>query len=121
MPSSDPDLVHLVNAAGFLFQLKIEHEISTTHSSHGKSVLAREHRWVHPRNGQEGFIDLLITAGTNAKIVIECKRVRDAEWIFLAHHDTKSTKSARVLWTKRFTDDRQGAAWDEFALEPYSL
>ena len=121
MATNNTDLLNLINASGFLFQLKIEQEISATHASHGKSVLAREHKWVDFKSGQEGFIDLITSAGTNGKIIIECKRVRDAEWVFLVPHDAQNTKSARVLWTKRFSDTRQGAAWDEFGFDPESL
>ena len=121
MASNDADLLNLVNASGFLFQLKIEQEISATFSSHGKSVLAHEHKWVDLDSGKEGFIDLLVTAGTNGKIAIECKRVRDAEWVFLVPQDSQATKSARILWTRRFTDKHQGAAWDEFGFDPESL
>jgi len=121
MASNNSDFLNLVNASGFLFQLKVEQEISASSASHGKSILAREHRWVDLDSGHEGFIDLIVTAGTKGKIVIECKRVRDAEWVFLILQDAQSTKSARVLWTKRFDENRQGAAWDEFGLDPDSL
>jgi hypothetical protein len=121
MLSNDTDLLKLVNASGFLFQLKVEQLISETSDSHGKSILAREHKWIDPRTGNEGFIDLITTAGTNGKIVIECKRVRDAEWIFLVPHDAQNTMNTRVLWSRRFSETHQGAAWDDFGFNPESL
>jgi hypothetical protein len=121
MSLKEAGLLNLVNSSGFLFQLRVEQEIRDTQPKHGKSVLAREHRWVHPRSGEEGFIDLITTAGTNGKIIIECKRVRQAEWIFLVPHGAKETRSTRVLWSKRFTESRQGAAWDQFAFQRDSL
>jgi hypothetical protein len=111
----------LVNAAGFLFQLRVQAEIESTASSHHKAVLAREHRWIDAETGQEGFIDLVITTGTNGKMVVECKRVRDAEWIFLVPSGADETSHAHVLWTKKFDEIHQGAAWDKFILNPNSL
>lgn len=121
MASKDLDLLNLVNAAGFVFQLGIQHDIEATYSKHGKTVLAREHRWLHPETGQEGFVDLVLSAGTNGKIVVECKRVRDSDWVFLISSGAPKTEAAHVLWTKRFSETRQGAAWDRFNLEPGSL
>jgi len=121
MPPKDSDLLNLVNAAGFLFQMAVQHDIESTYSKHGKTVLAREHRWVDPDTRQEGFVDLVITAGTNGKIVVECKRVRDSDWVFLIPSAATKTRAAHVLWTKRFDESRQGAAWDGFNLDPGSL
>jgi hypothetical protein len=117
MKSNDPDLLNLVNASGFLFQLKVQQEISATTPSHGKSVLAREHRWKHQQSGQEGFIDLIVSAGTNGKIIVECKRVRDARWVFLVPEEPRSTTSVRILWTMKFSQDHQGSAWDRLDLQ----
>ncbi len=121
MPSNDTDLLNLVNASGFLFQLKIEQLITDTHERHGKLILAREHKWIDSRTGDEGFIDLITSAGTNGKIIIECKRVRDAEWVFLVPHDAQNTINTRVLWSKKFSETHQGAAWDDFGFKPESL
>lgn len=53
--------------------------------------------------------------------MIECKRVRDAEWIFLVPHGANNTRNTRVLWSRRFSDAHQGAAWDDFGFSPESL
>jgi hypothetical protein len=121
MPSDDSKLVKLVNASGFLFQLKVEQLISETSEDHGKSILAREHKWVDSSDGNEGFIDLITSAGTNGKIIIECKRVRDADWVFLVPYDAKETKNTRVPWSRRISDAHQGVAWDDFGFKPESL
>lgn len=121
MDPSHNSLLSLVNASGFLFQLRVEQEISATQSKHRKSVLAHEHRWTHPATQQNGFIDLITTAGTNGKIVMECKRLRAAEWAFLIPPDAKPTTYLRILWAKRFSAERRGSAWDAFALRRESL
>lgn len=121
MTSDNSDLLKLINASGFLFQLKVEQLIADTSSKHGKSTLAREHKWTDQISGREGFIDLVTSAGTNGKIIIECKRVRDGEWVFLVPNDAQETKNTRVLWSRRFSENRQGAAWDDFGFSPESL
>ena len=121
MSSSDSGLLSLVNASGFLFQLRVEQEIIATQAKHGKAVLAREYPWLHTTTQHAGFIDLITSAGTNGKIVFECKRVKAAEWVFLVPPQSKPTTSVRVLWTRRFSDTHQGAAWDSFSLKCQSL
>lgn len=121
MTASNQDLLNLVNASGFLFQLRVEQEITSTEPKHGKAVLAREHPWVHPVTRDEGFIDLITTAGTNGKIIFECKRLRDAEWVFLIDPSAKPTASAWIIWRKRLSEDRRASAWDEFSLKRQSL
>ena len=121
MSDESKALLKLVNSSGFLFQLRVEDEVMNTSSSHQKTVLAREYRWVDPITGGEGFIDLILTTGTNGKMVIECKRVIDATWLFLVPDGASPVKKANVLWSKKVNDDRHIAAWDEFRLNPESL
>jgi hypothetical protein len=115
------DLLKLVNASGFLFQLRVEDEISKTLSSRGNTVITKEHKWKDEASGNEGFIDLVLPKGTNGKMVIECKRVIDATWIFLAPKEATLTKRANVLWSYKFEDGNQVAAWDELKLKPESM
>lgn len=121
MSEQDNKLLKLVNSAGFLFQLRIQEEIERIPGRYRKSVLAREYRWNDLETGHEGFIDLVIAVGTNSKMVVECKRVRDAEWIFLVPSRAEETRRTRVLWTKKNDETRQCAAWDQLALTPQSL
>ena len=66
-PALKEDLLKLVNASGFLFQLRVEDEINKTASIHGKTILSKEHKWIDESKGKEGFIDLIVTTGTNGK------------------------------------------------------
>lgn len=54
-------------------------------------------------------------------MVVECKRVTDATWIFLVPSTASPKRNANVLWTRRFDDQKQFAAWDELLLNPESL
>ena len=121
MPDIKENLLNLANSSGFLFQLGVEQVISTSYSSHGKRIVAREHRWQDLETGVEGFIDLVLTTGTHGKMVLECKRVRDAQWIFLVGEQADMTRKARVLWSGEPSTGKQAIAWDEFNLVPPSL
>jgi hypothetical protein len=121
MAEGKEDLLKLVNASGFLFQLRVEDEVNKTSSKHHKTVLAREHRWVDPVTQNEGFIDLILTTGTNGRMVLECKRVIDANWIFPVPVWAKVVTHANILWSYKIDENRQVAAWDKLELYPESL
>ena len=52
MPPKDSDLLNLVNAAGFLFQMGVQHDIESTYSKHGKTVLAESTAGLTPILGR---------------------------------------------------------------------
>lgn len=118
---ADPkdDLLKIVNAHGYLLQLRVAHAITATATPDYKEVLASEHKWAIA--GDEGFIDLIVSIGTNGKLVIECKRTTDAQWIFLVPAGESETRQTRLLWTMLTSDDRIISGWDEFKLYTPSL
>jgi hypothetical protein len=92
------DLTKLVNQSGFPLQLKIDALVEQQSDQIGWKVLYREHGWTHP-NGQSGFIDLVLEDrhGTSV-LVVECKRVLEADWVFLdSTPPSQPTKRTR-LW-----------------------
>lgn len=56
-----------------------------TFHSYGWKVISREHAWRNAESGADGFIDIVLgnDVEDNQRFVIECKRPRDASWIFL--------------------------------------
>ena len=84
MKSQEKTLNTIINASGFLFQLRIENELRENVIAPDSrwKIVGREHRWVNPSTGYEGFIDLLLDTGTLI-LVIECKRVTEGHWVFL--------------------------------------
>lgn len=105
-----------VNASGFPFQLRVEHEIEATCDAHKWSVVAQEHRWVNTQSGAEGFIDLILEKRidnfTTCYMVIECKRVRGGSWVFLAPRNRHQRKDiAHALVTRRKHNEPVSAVW----------
>ena len=69
------DLIKLVNASGFAFQLAVEHAVCSSHG-HNFQFVSREHAWRDADADRGGFIDLVLQSSA-VTWVVECKRTRD--------------------------------------------
>ena len=115
------DLIKVVNASGFAFQLAVEQKVKATFGKHLWTVLAHEHPWRDLETGDQGFIDLILQNGTQ-RLVLECKRSLDATWIFLIPEgNSKATQRINFQWT----DTRAGldpmAGWSDYDFKPCSV
>lgn len=119
MPEDHESLLGIVNKSGFLFQLRVRHEIETTRNKHEWQVRDEEYRWKDLETDNEGFIDLVIES-RNQRMVIECKRIDidNANWIFLVTQNIIESNISRVLWTTPFG---KKYGWDELTVTPRSL
>lgn len=115
MAEDKKTLLSLVNASGFLFQLRIEREVRQLSHQHDSNwnVVASEHRWVDPIASSEGFIDLILQSHAG-RMVVECKRVRQGEWIFLVGDGKTNISRSRFLWTYLNDSQTPFSQWDEF-------
>ena len=78
---NDVDLEKAINDSGFPLQLGLQ--ISAQTRSGDWRVLLSEHPWRDPLTGDEKFIDFVLHGKTCQSLVVECKRARDTEWLFL--------------------------------------
>jgi hypothetical protein len=93
-------LQRLVNSSGFPFQLRVAQEIRRVEHL-AWSIIAEEHPWNDLTTGRDGFIDLIIGQNTNHdlhRMVIECKRTRDADWVFLLPNTRDRGTHVRCMW-----------------------
>jgi hypothetical protein len=88
------DLAKIVNGSGFPLQIAVERAVQQTAARWG--VLHREHAWLHG-NGQSGFADLVIANDQNCVMVIECKRVRESDWVFITNEEPEKTIDSRIF------------------------
>ena len=102
MTNADADpLRSLVDSSGFAFQLAVEQLVAGTPFT----VLTTEHGWVHPRTLNSGFADIVLEAqGGVVRLVVECKRVRGGDWVFLLPEKrtpdvARKSRRVDVLWT----------------------
>lgn len=95
---SDEDLSKLLNQSGFPLQLAIDRLVHERSDELGWKVLYREHGWRSP-DGQSGFVDLVLEDkwGTSV-LVVECKRVLDADWLFLEALPAGGSSRRVRLW-----------------------
>jgi len=115
-------LRNFVNSSGFPLQIAIEHLVRSKTLSHCWKVRYKEHSWKNVDTHNSGFIDLILADdnGTSA-MVIECKRVQDASWIFLLPSMKQANVERTHVWVSRL--DGQEArffGWNDIAADPAS-
>lgn len=121
MRTSD-DLTKLVNQSGFPLQLAVDHLVKSQEETLGWSVLYREHGWKHP-DGQSGFIDLVLEDRNGTSVLaIECKRVLEADWLFLQPDPTQVPSLDARLWVVNTkSHGREYAGYFDLRTKPESI
>lgn len=115
----DP-LLKVLNDSGYPLQLAVNEFIDAHSAEHGWRVRYIEHHWEMFDRQRTGFADIVATnrAGI-AFAVVECKRVKDTEWI-LFHVDGKQHMRRHAqAWYSEYTGSgfaRYG--WSHFQIEP---
>jgi hypothetical protein len=118
MSDEQDKLRKLLNASGFAFQLALESAVRSTPADEPWKVTGREHPWSTASGS--GYIDLVLSRG-NIHLVIECKRSRDAVWMFLMPDDKQLSRShARVRWTDTRPQRPDLADWGDVQVYPSS-
>lgn len=108
----------LVNASGFAFQIAVEAAVEDSQAAHGWTAHVREYPWRTDQGA--GFVDLVLRRGP-LFLIVECKRVRGADWVFLMpDEDQHSRTHAMVRWTNTVPHRRPLADWDDIQIDPGS-
>jgi hypothetical protein len=115
------DLRRIVDSSGFAFQLAVEDLVKKAGDRF--KVIATEHAWMHPSTHRTGFADIILESGP-MRLVVECKRVREGQWVFLRADDrltngTIRTYRADLLWTG-VSSRGETSATDSFVCVPES-
>lgn len=112
-----------VNSSGFPLQIGIKNLVNSGTSRHGWRTVFTEYAW---RNGNEqdsGFIDLVLKNIPNTvMLIVECKRVKDCDWIFLieAQHANNTRRHAKsFVFTARGPDIKR-FEWLDLTVAPYT-
>jgi hypothetical protein len=108
-----------VNASGFPLQLAIGNAVRGG-SAPGWSVLYEEHAWV--LGEENGFIDLVLEDQNKTWLMnVECKRVRDSEWIFLHPIGQSKTRRHAKLWVTHRSGTQRFFDWTNVPMDPSSV
>ena len=121
MPT-DPELLRIANDSGFPFQIAIQHTVAAQSTTHGWKVRHAEHAWSNSADGQSGFIDLALSDRNScASIVIECKRVRNATWLFFNSSGTANPRRHSKSWVSHYRGGCMNMfGWHEVPVDPPS-
>lgn len=112
------ELSKIINKSGFLFQLRVESEVESVRQFNKWEVLAREHPWADPETHKEGYIDLIIGYAIS-RLVIECKKTQNADWIFLIPDKSYGTQM-RCLWSSATAPQQVRSGAHDFHTAPES-
>ena len=126
----EKNLKSIVNASGFVFQLSIMDNIQRTIEKHGWEILVSEHPWCNHSNGDEGYIDIVLKKNRD-RLVIECKRTKDASWVFINPNDKHDRVNlVRSLWSlsSKISNEQMpsepaykiNSGWYNFSVKPES-
>jgi hypothetical protein len=109
------DLRKLLDSSGFPFQKRVEAEVRE--KSTEWEILTTEHPWTDPRTGNPSFIDIILHVGAY-RLIIECKRVQDGEWIFLV--DPGEMAAIRCGWIQHEPNKTDIRGWWDAFSQPAS-
>lgn len=120
MMATDPELLRIANDSGFPLQIALQHSVDAAKATHSWRVRHSEHAWANSADNQSGFIDLVVRDQHDcANIVIECKRVRNATWIFFNSSGSPKPENHCKTWVTRYKERRFSAfGWHEVPIDP---
>jgi hypothetical protein len=117
----EKQLLSIANASGFPLQMSVARQVKTTLARRGWKVLVTEHPWRDPETGRVEFIDLVVERDS-VRLVIECKRVTQGQWVFLHDPSGNSSKnSARIFSTRNLRSGDKEAEWIGSLMDPASV
>lgn len=118
--ATDTELLRVANDSGFPLQIAVQHAVNSRTDAHGWKVAHAEHAWSNPADGKSGFIDLVLRDRHDfASLVIECKRVRNATWLFLSTKGSVENRRHCKAWTSHYRNGQSVAfGWFEVPIDP---
>lgn len=118
--ATDPDILRIANDSGFPLQIAVQQSVAAATGAHGWRVQHSEHAWHNPADAQSGFIDLVLCDQHDfARVVIECKRVRNAVWLFFNAGGTANARRHSKAWVSLYANGQFNAfGWHEVPIDP---
>ncbi|MBI3148380.1 MAG: hypothetical protein HYZ17_07690 [Betaproteobacteria bacterium] len=111
-----------VDASGFPLQIAVANTVSETCKESGWTVRYKEHSWENRETKESGFIDLVLSKDGVFFLVLECKRVRDFPWIFLAERNRqRSWSRAKAFVSNKPGRETKRFEWLDLAISPATL
>lgn len=103
--SADEELLRVINGSGFPLQIAVQHVVEQNGA--GWKVRHKEHAWSNQIDGLSGFIDVVLQhPRTGDSLVLECKRVQNAAWLFVSHTGALKSRLHCKVWATVFKDTK---------------
>lgn len=120
MSTTDQDAIRYASDSGFPLQIAVQHAVDGSTARTGWSVRYVEHGWVHPEEEARGFMDLVLQSRrSSCFFVVECKRQRDATWVFMHYSgQAKPRRRAKPWVTQTSLEKVIYHGWAEAPLDP---
>jgi hypothetical protein len=113
------DPLAMANESGFPLQIAIQNLIKQNSHQNKWDVRYTEHSWVNSVDGQSGFIDLVLEKkDQNIFLVVECKRVRDAVWLFMNSRGDVEDKLRAKTWISALDIPDPTFGWNDVQVYP---
>lgn len=114
------DRKKIVNSSGFPLQIKLKHLVDENSQNIDWHVLSEEHAWNYENDSKTGFIDLILESIEKEwLLLVECKRVRETEWIFLRDKNTSKNRRQVKAWITAYRSGRKlSHEWLDTAGDP---
>lgn len=120
--ATDPDAIKIANDSGFPLQIAIGHQVADSKDTHGWTVRHSEHAWTNRFDQQSGFIDLVLQDRYKTTyLVLECKRVRQAAWLFMHPNGTAQPRRHAKCWVTHYAKGKMPHyGWCDVPIDPVS-
>src|SRR5262245_35130691 len=104
--SAEQELLRVINGSGFPLQIAVQHLVEQNGA--GWRVRHTEHAWNNQIDGLSGFIDIVLQhPKTLDSLVLECKRVQNASWLFLSDSGELKPRRHCKVWATVFKGNNQ--------------
>lgn len=108
-----------VNATGFPLQLAVANAVRDRLKGEW-DVLYEEHAW--RLEEESGFLDLVLEDKYKTWLMnIECKRVRESDWIFLLERPAQAKRRHAKLWVSHKSTRHTYFDWADVPMDPSSV
>lgn len=116
--TAEDELLKVVNSSGFPLQIALQHAIEEKATAW--RVRHKEHAWSSPNDGTSGFIDLVVQhRQSEDSLVVECKRVQHAAWLFIGHSGSTAERRHCKAWATHYKDAAMKLfGWVDLSVDP---
>ena len=118
--TSSTEPISFANDSGYPLQIAIENQVAKSVGEHGWKVRYVEHAWTNPLDQNTGYADLVLQDRYGSTFfVVECKRPRQATWLFMRSDGSAKDRRHAKAWVTHYDGGRvQRFGWHDLPVDP---